>query len=46
MFGYGPYIAQGHSGMAHRCGFTPAYLIRELQKPPFAEIMLRAAAQP
>ncbi len=41
LFGYGPYIAQGHSGMAHRCGFTPGLLIRELQKTPFAEIMLR-----
>lgn len=41
IFGYGPYIAQGHSGMAHRCGFTPGLLIRELQKSPFAEILLR-----
>jgi hypothetical protein len=41
LFGYGPYIAQGHSGMAHRCGFTPGLLVRELQKSPFAEIILR-----
>ena len=41
LFGYGPYIARGLSGMAHRCGFTPGLLIRELQKSPFAEIMLR-----
>jgi protein O-GlcNAc transferase len=41
LFGYGPYIARGHSGMAHRCGFTPGLLVRELQKLPFAEIILR-----
>lgn len=41
IFGYGPYIAKGHGGMAHRCGFTPGLLIRELQKSPFAEILLR-----
>jgi hypothetical protein len=41
LFGYGPYIAQGHSRMAHRCGFTPGLLVRELQKSPFAEIILR-----
>jgi protein O-GlcNAc transferase len=41
LFGYGPYIAQGYSGMAHRCGFTPGLLVRELQKTPFAEIILR-----
>jgi len=41
LFGYGPYIAQGHGGMAHRCGFTPGLLVRELQKTPFAEIILR-----
>lgn len=41
IFGYGPYLAQGHTGMAHRCGFTPGLLVRELQKSPFAEIMLR-----
>jgi SAM-dependent methyltransferase len=41
IFGYGPYLAQGHSGMAHRCGFTPGLLVRELQKSPFAEIILR-----
>ena len=27
--------------MAHRCGFTPSLLMRELQKSPFAEILLR-----
>jgi hypothetical protein len=27
--------------MAHRCGFTPSVLVRELQKSPFAEIILR-----
>ena len=41
LFGYGPYIAQGYGGMAHRCGFTPGLLVRELQKSPFAEIILR-----
>jgi SAM-dependent methyltransferase len=41
LFGYGPYLAQGLNGMAHRCGFTPSVLVRELQKSPFAEIILR-----
>ena len=41
LFGYGPYIARGHGSMAHRCGFTPGLLVRELQKAPFAEIILR-----
>jgi hypothetical protein len=41
IFGYGPYLAQGLNGMAHRCGFTPSVLVRELQKSPFAEIILR-----
>ena len=41
LFGYGPYIARGQAGMAHRCGFTPGLLVRELQKTPFAEIILR-----
>lgn len=41
IFGYSPYIAQGHSRMAHRCGFTPGLLVQELQKSAFAEIILR-----
>ena len=41
IFGFGPYVAQGNHGMAHRCGFTPGLLVRELQKSPFAEIILR-----
>lgn len=41
LFGYGPYLARGLNGMAHRCGFTPGVLVRELQKSPFAEIILR-----
>jgi SAM-dependent methyltransferase len=44
IFGYGPFIAKGHEGMAHRCGFTPGLLARELQKSPFAEILLRRRA--
>ena len=41
LFGYGPYLARGLNGMAHRCGFTPSVLVGELQKSPFAEIILR-----
>jgi SAM-dependent methyltransferase len=41
IFGYGPYLARGFHEMAHRCGFTPALLVRELHKSPFAEIILR-----
>lgn len=41
IFGFGQFLAQGHHGMAHRCGFTPGLLVRELQTSPFAEIILR-----
>ncbi len=41
IFGFGPSLARGHTGMAHRCGFTPTLLARKLQEVPFAEIILR-----
>jgi protein O-GlcNAc transferase len=41
IYGFGPYIAQGRDGMAHRCGFTPGVLMSKLREAPFAEIMLR-----
>lgn len=41
LFGYTPFLAHGHFGMAHRCGFTPTLLLRKLQEVPFAEVMLR-----
>jgi hypothetical protein len=40
VFGYGPFLARGHSGMAHRCGFTPTLLGSKLREAPFAEIVL------
>jgi hypothetical protein len=44
VFGYGPYLAQGRHGMAHRCGFTPTLLMQILREAPFAEIVLRRRA--
>ena len=41
IFGFGPFLAQGHGRMAHRCGFTPGLLVRKLQEVPFAEIIMR-----
>jgi len=40
VFGYGPFLARGRSGMAHRCGFTPTLLGSKLREAPFAEIVL------
>jgi SAM-dependent methyltransferase len=44
LFGYGPYLAQGHLAMAHNCGFTPTLLLQNLQAAPFAQIVLRRRA--
>jgi SAM-dependent methyltransferase len=44
VFGHGPSLAQGHSSMAHNCGFTPTLLLQQMQKAPFAEIVLRRRA--
>jgi SAM-dependent methyltransferase len=41
IFGFGPYLAQGHHTMAHKCGFTPTLLLQKLREAPFAEIILR-----
>ena len=41
IFGYGAALAQGHTNMAHNCGFTPALLAQKLQEVPFAQIVLR-----
>ena len=41
MFGYGPAIAEGHTFMAHRCGFTPTLLGTRLHESKFAEVVLR-----
>jgi SAM-dependent methyltransferase len=41
LFGFGPFLAQGRSSMAHNCGFTPTLLLQKLQEAPFAEIVLR-----
>jgi len=40
VFGYGPFLARGRIGMAHRCGFTPTLLASKLREAPFAEIVL------
>ena len=44
IFGYGAALAQGHTNMAHNCGFTPALLAQKLQEVPFAQIVLRRRA--
>ena len=44
VFGYAPSLAQGHFSMAHNCGFTPTLLLQQIQKAPFAEIVLRRRA--
>ncbi|HYU12758.1 MAG TPA: methyltransferase domain-containing protein [Stellaceae bacterium] len=41
IFGYGAALAQGHTNMAHHCGFTPALLLQKMQEVPFAQIVLR-----
>jgi SAM-dependent methyltransferase len=44
LFGFGPFLAQGHSKMAHNCGFTPTLLLQKLQEAPFAQIVLKRRA--
>jgi SAM-dependent methyltransferase len=44
LFGYGPFLAQGYSKMAHKCGFTPTLLVQKLREAPFAQIVLRRRA--
>jgi len=44
VFGFGPYLAQGRSRMAHNCGFTPTLLLQKLREAPFAEIIMRRRA--
>ena len=41
LFGFGPAFAQGHTAMAHRCGFTPTMILRQLTEADFPEIVLR-----
>jgi SAM-dependent methyltransferase len=44
LFGFGPFLAQGHARMAHNCGFTPTILLETLREAPFAQIVLRRRA--
>jgi SAM-dependent methyltransferase len=41
IWGFGPAIAQGMTGMAHHCGFTPTLFIQYLKDAGFGEIVLR-----
>jgi len=41
VWGFGAAIARGKAAMAHRCGFTPTYLLKCLEQAGFAEIVLR-----
>jgi SAM-dependent methyltransferase len=44
LFGFGPFLAQGYSQMAHKCGLTPTLLVQKLREAPFAQIVLRRRA--
>jgi SAM-dependent methyltransferase len=41
VWGFGPAIAHGKTGMAHHCGFTPTLFLQYLKEAGFAEIVLR-----
>jgi SAM-dependent methyltransferase len=41
IFGFGSHLAQGHFGIARKCGFTPGLLLEKLREAPFAEIMMQ-----
>jgi hypothetical protein len=41
IYGHGPAIADGHTSMAHRCGFTPTLIIQFFRALPFADILVR-----
>jgi methyltransferase family protein len=41
LFGFGPAVAQGHTSMAHRCGFTPTTMLHYLGEIPFDEVIIR-----
>jgi SAM-dependent methyltransferase len=41
IWGFGPAIANGMMGMAHRCGFTPTVFLEYLKGAGFSEIVLR-----
>ena len=40
-YGFGAAIAQGHTSMAHKCGFTPSALVNLLNQTRFAEYAIR-----
>jgi hypothetical protein len=44
LFGFGPFLAQGYSNMAHKSGFTPTILAQKLREAPFAQVVLRRRA--
>jgi hypothetical protein len=41
IWGFGPAIANGKTGMAHHCGFTPTPFLECLKQAGFGEIVLR-----
>lgn len=41
LFGFGRAVAQGHTSMAHRCGFTPTTMLTHMGKVAFDEIIVR-----
>ncbi|MBK8212028.1 MAG: methyltransferase domain-containing protein [Rhodospirillales bacterium] len=41
LFGFGAAVAQGHTSMAHKCGFTPSAMVQCLSGPPFGEVIVR-----
>jgi Methyltransferase domain len=44
LFGFGTAVAEGHRGMAHRCGFTPTLMLQQLGEVGFSETVLRRRA--
>jgi SAM-dependent methyltransferase len=41
IWGFGPAIAHGKTGMAHHCGFAPTLFLECLKRAGFGEIVLR-----
>jgi hypothetical protein len=41
IYGHSRAIAEGHTSMAHRCGFTPTMIIQFFRTIPFADIVVR-----
>ena len=45
IWGFGPALQHGLTGMAHHCGFTPTMLLEYLKDAGFGEIVLRRKSE-